>query len=171
MRKHKLVTVEADGRDKAKRFLIVEKSAFDTEKWATKALLALARNGIEVPEEAMQAGALGVLIAGLGGFQRIRFEDAEPLLDEMLGCITFVPDPSKTDPVTGRPISRPLVDDGDIEEVATLLLLRGEALELHLGFSVSAVLSDMGAALSSIRRPSSTSRKAAGTSSRRARRA
>lgn len=172
MRKHAVVTIEAEGRDKGKTFLVLEKSAYEAEKWATRALLALSRNGVEVPEEAMNAGALGILIAGLAGFKQMRFDDAEPLLDEMLTCISFVPDVSKLDPVNGRPLARPLItgDDGDIDEVTTLLKLRGEALELHLGFSVNAVLSSLAAAVPNSSQPaSSTSRKHAAPRSRAAR--
>lgn len=155
-RKHKVITIDAECRDHGKNFLIVEKSAFDTEKWAARALLALSRSGVEVPDDAIEAGALGVLIAGIGGMQRMRYEDAEPLLEEMLTCISFVPDPNKIDPVTGRPITRPLVrsdEGGDVEEVSTLLRLRGEALDLHLGFSVTAVLSKVAAAVQTLRSP------------------
>ena len=148
MRKHKVVTIEAEGRDKGKSFLILEKSAFDAERWAIRALLALSKAGVEVPDEAMQAGALGILAMGLDAFRMMDFEDAEPLLEEMLACVHFVPNPADKDPMTGRPMTRSLMqpteaNDGDIEEVSTLLKLRGEALELHLGFSVAAVLFNM----------------------------
>lgn len=158
MRKHKLVTITAEGRDKGKSFLVVEKSAFETEKWATRALLALSRAGAEISEDAISAGGLGVLIAGMASFQKLHFEDAEPLLDEMMTCVSFVPDANRTDPMTSRPFTRALmmpdsVNDGDIEEIATLLTLRGEALELHLGFSVAAVLSSLATAVVSSSRP------------------
>jgi hypothetical protein len=163
MRKHKLVTIAAEGRDKGKTFLVVEKSAYDTEKWATRALLALSRTGADIPEDALAAGGLGVLIAGLTSFQKLAFEDAEPLLDEMMTCISFVPDANRLDPMTSRPFTRALmmpdaVNDGDIEEITTLLTLRGEALELHLGFSVTAALSSLATAVvTSNRQDTSTS--------------
>lgn len=148
MRKHKTIVIDIEGRDKGKAFLIVERSAYDAEKWATRALMALGRSGIDVPPEAMQAGALGLLLVGIEAFKRMPFEDAEPLLDEMMACVTFVPDPGKIDANTGRPISRPLLqgDDGDLEEVSTLLKLRSEVIELHLGFSLAATLSNLAAA-------------------------
>jgi len=171
MRKHKVITVDGEGRDRGKTFLLLEMPAMQAEKWATKALLAMGRAGVEVPEDALQAGALGVLLLGLAGVQQMRFEDAEPLLDEMMTCVSFVPDPSKVDPLAGRPISRPLItsdDSADIEEVSTLLQLRGEVVELHVGFSPAAVLSNMAAALTSRQQTTSTSRKPAARSSRRA---
>lgn len=151
MRKHKVVTIAADGRDAGKSFLLVEKSAYEAEKWATRALLALSQAGVEVPDDAARSGALGILLAGLEAFKALPFDAAEPLLDEMLTCIAFVPDPNKIDPQTERPIYRALMrgddfNDGDIAEVATLLKLRSEVLELHLGFSMTAALSNLAAA-------------------------
>lgn len=179
MRKHKVVTIEAEGRDKGKSFLVLEKDAYETERWAVRALLALSKAGVEVPEEALQAGALGILAMGLDAFRQMRFEDAEPLLAEMLGCIHFVIDPNAKDPMTGRPVTRALLmptaaNDGDIEEVTTLLKLRGEALELHLGFSVAAVLSRLAAMVmnqNSSPPASQTSPRRAARSSRRAKQA
>lgn len=150
MRKHVVIKIEAEGRDQGKSFLIVEKSAYDAERWATRALMALSRAGVEVGDETIRSGAVGILIAGLEAFKALPFEDAEPLLDEMLSCIAFVPDPDKIDPNSGRPLSRPVLrgddfNEGDIEDVATLLKLRSEVLELHLGFSIAAALSNLAA--------------------------
>lgn len=161
-RKHKTITITAQGRDKGKSFLIVEMSAYSAERWATRALLALSRAGAEVPEDAMQAGALGLVLVGLDALRKLPYEEAEPLLEEMLGCVHFVPDLAKVDAMSGRPVTRPLMrpddfNDGDIEEVATLIQLREEAVSLHLGFSLVAVLQGMAATLNSSRLNSSTS--------------
>lgn len=151
MRKFETITITAEGRDHGKSFLVVEKPAYEAEKWATRAVMALSRAGAEVPDEAIQAGALGILIAGVQAFKVLPFDEAEPLLDEMMSCVHFVPDVSKVDPLSGRPLTRALqagddFNDGDIAEVATLLKLRSEVLELHLGFSIAAALSNLAAA-------------------------
>jgi hypothetical protein len=161
-RKTKVLTITADGRDRGKSFLIVEKSAYDAEKWATRAMLALSRAGATVDEDAIASGALGILATGLDSFRALPFHEAEPLLDEMMSCVHFVPDPAKVDPMTNRPVTRPLMrpddfNDGDIEEVTTLLQVREEVLSLHLGFSLAAVLSSMAAALRTSRQNISTS--------------
>lgn len=161
-RKFKTVTITAEGRDKGKSFLIVEMSAYSAERWATRALLALSRAGAEVPDDALSAGSLGLVLVGLDALRKLPYEEAEPLLDEMLGCVHFVPDLAKVDPMSGRPVTRALMrpddfNDGDIEEVTTLLQLREEAVSLHLGFSLVAVLQGMAATLNSSRQNSSTS--------------
>ncbi|WP_205525180.1 hypothetical protein [Novosphingobium sp. THN1] len=161
-RKFKVITIAAEGRDRGKSFLIVEKSAYDAEKWATRAMLALSRAGATVDEDAIASGALGILATGLDAFRVLPFDEAEPLLDEMMTCVHFVPDPAKVDAMSGRPVTRPLMlpddfNDGDIEEVATLIQVREEVLSLHLGFSLAAVLSSMAASLRTSRQNTSTS--------------
>lgn len=148
-RKSKIVTIEAENRDRGKSFLLTEMPPRQSEKWATRALLAFAKTGgNEMPDdfraELAHAGMAGIAAIGIRAITSINFDDAEPLLDEMLSCVTFVPDLTKLDQMTRQPIVRGLIDD-DIEEVATLLTLRSEVMELHLGFSIAAFLSKMGA--------------------------
>lgn len=176
MRKTKIVTIEAEGRDKGKSFLITEMSAMQAEKWAAKALLALGRAGAEISDEEIEAGMLGILAAGLSAFRKMAFMDAEPLLDEMLECVAFVPDLGRKDALTQAPLTRAVIwgdgqGDADVEEVATLLTLRGEALEVHTGFSVAAALSNLAAAVQTSSRPATrTSRRSSERSSKAARR-
>ena len=138
-RKVRDVTIALENRDTGKTFRITEMPAVQAEKWAARALLAMSRSGVEIPEEAMAAGAATLLAAGLRAFTSMAFDDAEQLLDEMFACIEYVPDPTRPT------ITRALIDD-DIDEVATRLLLRGEVIEVHTGFSVTASLSTLGAA-------------------------
>lgn len=140
-RKSKLYTVpphDPPKRDDGKTFLITEMSAVQAEKWAARALLALTRSGVDIPDEALQAGAAAVIASGLRSFAGIAFTDAEPLLDEMMQCVQRVPDASRPT------IVRPLIDD-DIDELTTRLLLRAEVIEIHTGFSVAGALSNLGA--------------------------
>lgn len=172
-RKFKTVTIETEGRDKGKSFLIVEMSAYSAERWATRALLALSRAGAEVPDDALSAGSLGLVLVGLDALRKLPYEEAEPLLEEMLGCVHFIPDVTKMDPMSGRPVTRGLLmpdafNDGDIEEVATLLKLREEAVGLHLGFSLAAALQTMAATLNSHRQNTSMSPAPAEPSSEQA---
>lgn len=135
MRKEKLITITAEGRDKNKIFFIKEMPALQAEKWAIRAFLALAHSGVDLPEEISRAGMAGIAIAGLKALTKLRFEDAEPLMDEMFECVRIVRDKTHKD------MTFDLLED-DIEEVATRLLLRGEVLELHTGFSIAGLVSD-----------------------------
>ena len=64
----------------------------------------------------------------------------------MLSCVALVPDRDRIDPLSGQPVTRPIKED-DVEEVSTLLKLRGEVIQIHLGFSPAAVLSSLGTAV------------------------
>lgn len=131
MRKVQEYTVapSADNRDSGKTFVITEMSVTQSEAWAVRALLALGRGGSDVPPEALQAGFAGVVpyLTNLVG--SIRWEDAKPLLDEMMTCVQLK---VRIDS-QGTPFVRKLVED-DIEEGETLLLLRKEVVQLHKDF-------------------------------------
>lgn len=150
-RKEKFVRIEmpakdeegnlVEFRDRGKVFHIREMSARQTEEWATRCLLAMAHAGMRVPtmEDMKQALAQPSAAMAHRGFEALSsgemtFRDVKPLLDEMMACISIVPDPDKTD------YRRALVED-DVEETITLLFLRLEVFKLHMGFSKAAALS------------------------------
>ncbi len=140
-RKTKTIRIpQAEGnRDSGKTFLITEMSAASSEKWALRALGAIANSGMEIPPDVMRLG-MGTLVAvGFKGMLTMQFDEAEPLLDEMMACIEIIPDPKRSE------VRRP-VDDEDIEDVTTRLMLRSEVFELHTGFSPAAFLSKLGTA-------------------------
>lgn len=138
------VTITAPGRDLQKVFKITEMGAIPAEKWAQRAFLAIARSGIDVPAEAFTSGVAGIvgigMAYGIRAIAGLTFADAEPLLDEMMTCVQIIRDPRHPE------MAFKLLPD-DIEEVATILLLRDEVIKLHTGFSVGAVLSRIGAAI------------------------
>jgi len=139
----KVETVVASyGRDAGKQFVITEMSARGAEKWALRAMLALGRSGVDLPDDAGGGGIAVLAAVGLRAIISARFEDAEPLLDEMISCVEIVPDPAS--PAVKRRI---MPDDADIEEVATILWLRSEVFRVHVGFSIAAELSKLGAAI------------------------
>lgn len=134
MRQVKEVTVTLDNRDKGKVFVLTEMPPMQAEKWATRALLALGRSGATIPDEILQAGMAGLANIGLRALFGLKWEDAEPLLDEMMGCVQ-IKMPSG--------VVRTPTFDGDIEEVATLLMLRSEIITLHTGFSFADAVSTL----------------------------
>lgn len=126
-RKELYYTVESEGRDKGKVFFIKEMAASAAEWWAIRAGLAMAKNGVALPDNFSDMGMAGMAKVGLEMVAKIPPEDAKPLLDELMKCVTAVPDPSNT------AVKRPLIDD-DTEEVMTRLKLRGEVFKLHVDF-------------------------------------
>jgi len=129
--------VEAVGRDKGKIFLLTEMSAFAAEKWAAKALLALMKSGADIPENTLSAGTAGLASIAMTAFGNVPPEALMPLLDEMMACVQCIPDPR-------NPMPRKLVEE-DIEEITTIFEIRKRLLDLHLGFSLAAKLSNSSA--------------------------
>lgn len=128
-RKAETVTITDEGRDQGKSFLITEMPASQAERWALRVLSALARSGVDVPEDVAQMGMAAIAQIGLRALAGVNFLDAEPLLEEMFACVQILPDP------TNPAIVRPIRTDDDIEEVKTRLFLRGRVLALHVDFS------------------------------------
>lgn len=134
------ITIDDEGsRDHKKTYRLTEMPVLQSEKWAARAILALGQSGVDVPDEFRQRGMDAIVTVGLKALVGIEFAAAETLMDEMLECVTFVPDPR-------NPESRKLFP-GDVEELATLAFLRGELMELHTGFTVRAGLWSLGTKL------------------------
>lgn len=157
MRRSEIVKVPAHlgGRDAGKHFLITEMSALKAEKWAARALLLLSGSGERIPDSIAGRGMEAVAVLFLNIFLQgaIRFDQLEPLLDEMFECVQIIRDPKAVDKQTGHPVPHALISDDDIEEVATRAWLRSEVLRIHTGFSPADALSGL---ISVITKPSAS---------------
>lgn len=130
-RRTSFVTIQGDkekNRDVGKVFKLTEMPPMQSEKWAYRAFLALASGGIEIPEDIAQQGLMGIAQMGIKIFGSMRWPDAEPLLDEMMGCIEVVPDPAN------RAVTTQLFG-ASLDEVSTLMTLRKAIFALHVDFS------------------------------------
>lgn len=117
------------GRDKGKRYTLTEMPVYQSEKMAIRAMMLAIKAGVDIPDDVKGKGIAGLALMGLQALMRgLDFRDLDPLLDEMLPCITFNPDPRNPQ------VERALVD-GDIEEIHTLLAIRGRLIDMHWGFS------------------------------------
>lgn len=123
------------GRDKGRSYRITEMHPVQAEEWAARAFLALAQSGASIPKDMMSSGMQGIAIVGITGLRGLPWGLAKPLMDELMACVEFVPDPKKPEFV--------LKDiDNHIEEVKTRLELKARAFVLHTGFSWADVLSN-----------------------------
>jgi len=127
MARKQITYTAQDGRDKGKQFIITEMAARPAHKWATRALFALINGGADIPENVKEMGMAGIAAVGLKALNKISIDAAEPLLDELLMCVTVMPDPNKPQ------VIRALFDE-DVEEPATYFKLQKEVLVLHMGF-------------------------------------
>jgi len=126
------ITIESEGRDRGKRFLLTEAPAIRAEKWAQRASLAVGKSAVQIDGDLADAGWGALAIIGLKVLGGVNYAAAEPLLDEVLEQVQII-EPK---------ITRPLTPD-DVEEVGTLLRLRGEVLALHLGASLVEAISKL----------------------------
>lgn len=120
-------TVPDDGRDFGKMFVITELPASRAEAWATRALLALMGSGVDLPEGFERMGMAAMAEVGVRALSGLKWEIANPLLQEMWECVQIMPDPGKPHLV------RKLIEE-DIEEIATRVKLRAEVWKLHTDF-------------------------------------
>lgn len=121
--KTKKITIEK-GRDAGTTFLITEMPIAKADKWASRALLALASGMDGIPSAS--EGMLGMARVALAAFKQIPEDKALPLLDELLDCVEIMMDSGTT-----RPINLAI---GDVSDITTLWKLRKEAFALHIDF-------------------------------------
>lgn len=127
MARKELFYTETAGRDAGKVFYIREMSAAQAEWWAIRAGMAMARSGVDLPDNFADMGIAAMAGTGLKMVSQIPPAEAKPLLDELMECVQCVPD------AANQNIKRRLIDD-DIEEIATRLKLRAEVFKLHVDF-------------------------------------
>lgn len=121
--KTKKITIEK-GRDKGTTFLITEMPIAKADRWAMRALLAMAAGGITVPSA--NEGMLGIARVALSALKSLPEDKAIPLADELLECVQIIPEggiPRQMD-----------ISMNDVRDFSTLWRLRKEVLELHIDF-------------------------------------
>lgn len=135
MRKTTTLTIDGKNRDQGKVYKITEMSADKAERWALRAGFVLMNAGVDLPE--LEGGTSMADLSQLGlqtlirAFSKVSYEQAEPLLTEMLECVQCVPDPGKPEVVRG-------LIESDIEEVSTRFKLRKAVWDLHVDFFTDA---------------------------------
>lgn len=127
MRHTKYVTADT-GRDNGKLFLLTEMPCYSGMKWGAKAVLALVNAGVSLPDGSGNLGFAGLIGVAFKELRNgIKWEDLEPLLDELMECVKIVPNPDN------KEVTRQLIAS-DIEEIATMLKLQSEVFKLHVNF-------------------------------------
>lgn len=112
-----------------KKFIVKKMGAYQAEAWLYRAALAIGRN---VPDIiGMFKGDRAVLVKSL---LSVDYEQARPLLDELLACCSLVNGEAKVQ--MGRDASAYIADP------TTLMKLRIEAAKANFGFFMDGVLSN-----------------------------
>lgn len=148
-RRESEITISFEGRDNGKVFHLTEMPADQSERWAIRALLAMTKNGVEIPDEVIANPSLaGVAAVGIRALGKIDAPAVLELFDEMMRCVHIYPDK-----LVNPTFHRALVNgnSADIDEVATILFLRMEVISLHLGFSLAAKVAEQRALVRKMR--------------------
>lgn len=121
MRKEIEITID-QGRDAGKTFKITEMGSVQMDRWATKALCLFGRSN-----QGLGSLANMGLVEIINAFSKVDYEEAQPLLDELLACASFKKDGAYV-------VMKGSMIEGVVEDFTTLFRLRVEALKLHFGF-------------------------------------
>ena len=124
MLKTKEVVIE-NGRDADKCFLVTEMPLLKADKWAQRALFALASGGVDAGTLDLSGGMLEMAKFAFAAIGNIDPQVGGDLLDELLECVQIIPS-------GGNP--RDFDVETEIQDLKTLYLLRKEALFLHIDF-------------------------------------
>lgn len=146
----KVVITDPNSRDRNKMFILREMPAAVAEWWAIRALIVMGNSGVQMPTGVMESGLAGLaamermkgtasalFAIGLRILPGVNARELKPLLDEMMECVTYQP--------PGNFPAQAILEGemSQIEEVSTILRLRAEVLELHLGFSLAGAASTL----------------------------
>lgn len=130
-RKQEFVTIDADGRDKGRIFILTEMDAWAAIRWCAKAMLALAQTGAQMPSGALAKAAEGgpetLAILGTQLFAFLPEPVALALMEEAKTCVAF-----QSSVGTSQPIYKG--DQCQVEEPSTWFKLLQRLLVIHLGF-------------------------------------
>ena len=127
-RRVKTITIEEEGRDKGKVFVLTEMPATVAEVWATQAIELLLKAGADVSAEAQAAGGMqalaGTPITGVAQLRALQ----DPSLAAWWDCVRY----EHASNLPPQPILQGAACQ--IEELKTISQLRMEVLRLHTDF-------------------------------------
>lgn len=132
MLNEKIITIDS-GRDAGKTFKIREMPVSRLEKWSARALLALFAGNVpmDIARQAAGSNAIALVSSLVAGLGTLRWDDVEPLYDDLLSCVFRVPDPARPDTVVALNTANV---DAQVQDLSTLLRLRIAVLEVCFDF-------------------------------------
>lgn len=126
-RKIESLTISDAGRDKGKTFVLTEMPAVPAERWATQALSLISKAGQKLPKGSEDAGMAGLAVVPLNALPVLQALQ-DPSLDAWWECVKYQHAPK-------HPLQAIFQGEAcQIEEIATVNLLRMKVLEMHIGF-------------------------------------
>ncbi|EOW7155788.1 TPA: hypothetical protein ACPZQZ_002176 [Yersinia enterocolitica] len=127
-RKQITYTVEDEGRDKGKEFIITEMSAWDAEELSEEIYRAMGHGEFNsLPADVVSMGVAGLATVGVSVLAAAPASVSRPISDRILSTVKIV--------ITneGKDITRSLKPI-DFEEISTIRTLKDKVFELNFGF-------------------------------------
>ncbi|EKN4009739.1 TPA: hypothetical protein PXI74_003859 [Yersinia enterocolitica] len=127
-RKQITYTVEDEGRDKGKEFIITEMSAWDAEELSEEIYRAMGHGEFNsLPADVVSMGVAGLATVGISVLAAAPASVSRPISDRILSTVEIV--------ITneGKDINR-AIKPLDFEEISTIRTLKDKVFELNFGF-------------------------------------
>ncbi|ENF3463380.1 hypothetical protein SM871_004427 [Yersinia enterocolitica] len=127
-RKQITYTVEDEGRDKGKEFIITEMSAWDAEELSEEIYRAMGHGEFNsLPADVVAMGVAGLATVGVSVLAAAPASVSRPISDRILSTVEIV--------ITneGKDITRS-IKPLDFEEISTIRTLKDKVFELNFGF-------------------------------------
>ncbi|HFR9155110.1 hypothetical protein [Yersinia enterocolitica] len=127
-RKQITYTVEDEGRDKGKEFIITEMSAWDAEELSEEIYRAMGHGEFNsLPADVVAMGVAGLATVGISVLAAAPASVSRPISDRILSTVEIV--------ITneGKDINR-AIKPIDFEEISTIRTLKDKVFELNFGF-------------------------------------
>ncbi|MGH1605738.1 hypothetical protein [Yersinia proxima] len=127
-RKQITYTVEDEGRDKGKEFIITEMSAWDAEELSEEIYRAMGHGEFNsLPADVVAMGVAGLATVGVSVLAAAPASVSRPISDRILSTVEIV--------ITneGKDIAR-AIKPIDFEEISTIRTLKDKVFELNFGF-------------------------------------
>ena len=115
-----IYTVQMQGRDFGKTFVLTEMAAKPAFNFAVRVAAAMINGGAPLPDDLKRSGWPALAVAAITGMRYMRADDVIEFGDELMSCV------QKKEEKGVRPLF-----EGDIEEFSTYGLLQKAVFELH----------------------------------------
>ncbi|EMW3576444.1 hypothetical protein AAEY45_004130 [Yersinia enterocolitica] len=127
-RKQITYTVEDEGRDKGKEFIITEMSAWDAEELSEEIYRAMGHGEFNsLPADVVSMGVAGLATVGVSVLAAAPASVSRPISDRILSTVEIVMTNE------GKDITRS-IKPIDFEEISTIRTLKDKVFELNFGF-------------------------------------
>lgn len=131
-----LMDEDLEGKPVELHFKLTQMSAIKQERWINRVVALFVSSNAKDMGSVQSILGSGKIESIMALFNGLKYEDIEPLYNELLECVQYIPDkdnPSYTQPMTAKNA------DTVITDVRNLYTLRFESLKINFSFFLNAL--------------------------------